>query len=84
MLKLLLETGSVDLNTRSNSGQTPLSLAARDGRKAVVILLLETGKVDINTRSRNGDTPLSQAAARGHNAVVRLLLSKGAEQNIAD
>ncbi|KAK3935253.1 hypothetical protein QBC46DRAFT_462179 [Diplogelasinospora grovesii] len=73
----LLLTGKVDVNSKSNSGQTPLLYAAERGHEAVVKLLLDTGKVDINSKSNSGRTPLLYAAERGHEAVVKLLLDTG-------
>jgi ankyrin repeat protein len=61
VVKLLLETGKVDVETKDSHGQTPLSLATWSGHKAVVKLLLETGKVDVETRDSHGQTPPSWA-----------------------
>jgi ankyrin repeat protein len=46
VVKLLLATGNVDLDSKSNSGWTPLSWAAARGHEAMV-KLLEIGKIDI-------------------------------------
>ena len=73
IVKLLLETGKVDVNSRGTLGQTPLSWAAERGHEAVVKLLLEIGKVDVDSRDMSGQTPLSRAAQGGHEAVVKLL-----------
>jgi ankyrin repeat protein len=73
MVKLLLSTGNVDVDSKDNSGQTPLSWAAKRGNKAVVKLLLATGDVDIDLKDNSGQTPLSWAAERGHKAIVKLL-----------
>ncbi|KAG7284881.1 hypothetical protein NEMBOFW57_009496 [Staphylotrichum longicolle] len=70
-------TTSVDVDTRDESGRTPLSWAAEKGHGAVVKLLLGTGKVDLDARDESGRTPLSWAAEKGHETVVKLLLSKG-------
>ncbi|GAB1317667.1 hypothetical protein MFIFM68171_07877 [Madurella fahalii] len=77
MVRLLLETGWVDIDSKGNNGQTPLSLAAGRGHEAIVQLLLETVRVDINSKDNNGQTPLSWAAREGYEAVVRLLLETG-------
>jgi len=55
-------------------GQTPLSLAARQGSEAVVELLLTRKSIDVNAKDTNGRTPLSLAAEAASEAVVRLLL----------
>ena len=65
MVRLLLETGKVDVNSKDFAGATPLSLAAWNGHETVVRLLLETGKVDVDDT-----TPLSWAARNGHSAVI--------------
>ncbi|OCL00089.1 putative kinesin [Cenococcum geophilum 1.58] len=78
VVKLLLETGKANVDSKDNdSGRTPLSRAAEGGHEAVVGLLLETGKVDVDSGDNNGQTPLSRAAEGGHEAVVKLLLETG-------
>jgi nucleoside phosphorylase len=77
LVKVLLATKKVDLNSRTKHGQTLLWWAAENGHEAVVKLLLETGKVDVDSKDMNGQTPLSWAAERGHEAVVKLLLETG-------
>ena len=78
VVKQLLETGKVDVNSKEiMSGQTPLSWAAMNGHEDVVKLLLETGKVDVDSKDYGHHTPLSLAARNGHEAVVKLLLEAG-------
>ena len=77
IVKLLLDTGKVDINSEDNSNQTPLSWAAREGHKTVVKLLLNTGKVDIDSKDNDSQTPLLWAAKNGHEAIVKLLLDTG-------
>jgi hypothetical protein len=50
VVKLLLETGKVDLDSKDGSGLMPLWWAAANGHEAVVKLLLETGKVDPDSK----------------------------------
>jgi len=74
VVKLLLETGKVDVDSQGKDGRTPLSWAAAGGHEVVVKLLLETGKVDVDSKGTEyGQTPLSRAAEQGHEAVVKLL-----------
>jgi ankyrin repeat protein len=76
VVKLLLETGKVDVDSKDKCEQTPLSWAAIEGHEAVVKLLLKTGKIDFD--SKDGQyrlTPLLWAANRGHETVVKLLRS---------
>jgi len=70
---MLLQRDDVNPNTMNEHGQTPLIIAARKGRKAVVKTLLE--RVDINSDMRDlaGQTALSQALKAGHDAIVKLL-----------
>ena len=54
MVQLLLGTGKVDIDSKDNSGRTPLSWAAENGHEAMVQLLLGTGKVDIDSKDNSG------------------------------
>jgi ankyrin repeat protein len=76
VVKMLLETGMANVESKNSNGQTPLSLAAQNGHEAVVKMLLETGMVNIESEDF-GRTPLSLASAYGHVAVVYLLLEMG-------
>ncbi|OCK76291.1 ankyrin, partial [Lepidopterella palustris CBS 459.81] len=42
VVKLLLETGEVDVDSKDEDGWTPLSLAARGGHEAVARLLRQS------------------------------------------
>jgi ankyrin repeat protein len=64
------------VESKDNSGNTPLSMAARYKHEAVVKLLLEKG-ADVESKDDNGNTPLSLAAEKGHEAIMKLLLKKG-------
>jgi ankyrin repeat protein len=85
VVKLLLATGQVDINTKDEDGWTPLSRAAWEGYKEVVNLLFITGQVDINAKDKYGWTLLSRAAWEGHEEAVKLLLATGqVDFNIKD
>jgi ankyrin repeat protein len=76
VVKLLLETGRVNADSKDSRGETPLLAAAKHGHEAVVKLLLDTGRVDVNSKCAY-ETPLFRAAYYGHEAVVKLLLETG-------
>ncbi|KAH7464150.1 hypothetical protein FOMA001_g17939 [Fusarium oxysporum f. sp. matthiolae] len=78
VVKLLLDTGKVDVNTRDTlHGQTPLWRAAAGGYEGIVKLLLNIGEVDVDAKDPIGRTPLSWAAKRGYKDIVKLLLDTG-------
>ena len=72
VVKLLLETGTVEADSRDDTGRTPLSYAAEGEHETVVKLLLETGKADDNLANEDGWTPLPWAAKEGNEDVVGL------------
>ncbi|OKP09891.1 Ankyrin repeat domain-containing protein 50 [Penicillium subrubescens] len=73
VVKILLDTESVDADIKDSKGETPLLAAAQHGHAAVVKLLLETRRVDVNSKV-GYETPLFRAAWEGREAVVKLLL----------
>jgi len=74
--RLLLESGTVEVDLRDEFGLTPLSRVAENGHEAVATLLLEKG-ADPSAEDKEGLTPLSWAAKMGQDAVLRLLLEGG-------
>ncbi|RBQ99534.1 hypothetical protein FVER53263_12914 [Fusarium verticillioides] len=66
------------IETRSESGHTPLQVAAMKGYTEVAELLLEKGADIEASDSYGGFTPLGLAASMNHSGVTRLLLDKGA------
>jgi ankyrin repeat protein len=74
VVKLLLATNGVELDSKDNTGRTPLAWASDNGHEVVVKLLLAKDGVDPDLENKYGRTPLSWAAANGHEAVVKLLL----------
>lgn len=73
IVRQLLRSGKIDLDSRDGTGRTPLSWAAGTGRTATVDLLV-TGRAKADSQDNWGRTPLSFAAEKGHEAVVRRLL----------
>ncbi|OBT60205.1 hypothetical protein VE03_10347 [Pseudogymnoascus sp. 23342-1-I1] len=51
VVKLLLDTGKVDADSKDRYGQSPLLLAGRGGHEAVVKLLLDTDTVDADSKN---------------------------------
>lgn len=46
MVKLLLDTGKVDIGLKDGEGETPLSWAAKSGNEAVVKLLVKRARFE--------------------------------------
>ena len=79
VVKLLLDTGKVDVDVKDDDGSTPLSWAAEQGHEAVVRLLLDNG-ADINIENRSGWTSLQLAALNSHYVLEQLLVINGAPE----
>ncbi|MCJ1385157.1 hypothetical protein MMC17_008278 [Xylographa soralifera] len=77
VVKLLVDTGKVDVDSKDNTDRTPLSWAVEEGHEAVVKLLIDTGKVDVDSKDDIGRTPLLWAAKKGQKAVAKLLIDTG-------
>ncbi|XP_061763601.1 LOW QUALITY PROTEIN: ankyrin-3-like [Nerophis ophidion] len=66
------------VNRTTESGFTPLHIAAHYGNINVATLLLNRGAA-VDFKARNDITPLHVAAKRGNGNMVRLLLERGAK-----
>lgn len=69
------------VNKKDISGQTPLSVAAKDGKLKEVKYLVDNG-ADVNLREKSGHTSLWWAAHFGHLETVQYLVEHGADANI--
>lgn len=67
VVKLLLAHGA-DVNTKDNTGQTPLFDAAVRNSTDVAELLL-ANRADVNATDKDGQTPLHEAVAHSSSMV---------------
>lgn len=79
----LLESGYFQVDVRSDSGQTPLHIAASQGKSKVAQVLILNG-ADIDARdgtspTKRSRTPIHLAISNNNIDVVKLLLEKGAD-----
>ncbi|XP_060029572.1 ankyrin repeat domain-containing protein 29 isoform X3 [Erinaceus europaeus] len=77
LLRLLLNSGRVDVDCRDSHGTTLLMVASFAGHIDCVRELVLQG-ADINLQRESGTTALFFAAQQGHNDVVRFLFEFGA------
>ncbi|KDQ16277.1 hypothetical protein BOTBODRAFT_107396 [Botryobasidium botryosum FD-172 SS1] len=76
IIQMLLAAGA-DLESKDYNGDTPLSLATRNGRTSAVL----RRRKDINATSTDGYTLLCRAAWLGSPDTVRAILAAGADPN---
>lgn len=72
ILKMLLDAGAKPIYTCHADGETPLMIAAYNGRYDCVEVLLEAG-ADPYVKDKHGNTALSFAKDCGHEEIVKLL-----------
>ena len=75
-VKLLLDTGMVDVEAKSDPGLAPLMYAVINEHEAVVQLLLDEGKAGVDAKNDEERTPLFAAVDSGRVAAVKLLLEE--------
>lgn len=71
------------LEERDPLGCTPLHVAAREGREAIVKLLVQKGAL-IDAGDTEHSTPVHLAADKGHLEIVKYLVQKGANLTLQD
>lgn len=69
--RLLVKNGA-NVNSLTQSGDTPCHLAAYRGNSHAVQVLVEEG-ADLNTRNRKCHRPVDEAEANGHFQIVEYL-----------
>lgn len=77
MLSSLIKVGG-DVNLKTTTGDTPLSLACLYGNKSSGLLLLETKKCSVNTFNTAGFSPLMYACRFNHIELAEALVAAGA------
>jgi PBP1b-binding outer membrane lipoprotein LpoB len=65
-----------DVNSKDESGSTPLHSAAISGHKEIAELLIAKG-ADVNARNNDGETPLDWAIEENHTETADLLRKHG-------
>lgn len=78
MVRMLISRGA-DPNAADNLADTPLHIAARNGRGEIARALIEGG-AEVNPRNRAGQTPLGVARECEKYNVADLLNLKGGKE----
>ncbi|NWR09924.1 RN5A ribonuclease, partial [Paradoxornis webbianus] len=78
----LLEQGA-DVNSKVDSGWTPLQTAVQTRGEDLVRLLLDRG-ASLHARKDNGGTAFTEAGIRGDVGILQLLLERGSDINDRD
>ncbi|XP_058699272.1 2-5A-dependent ribonuclease isoform X3 [Poecile atricapillus] len=78
----LLEQGA-DVNSKADSGWTPLQTAVQIGEEDLVRLLLDRG-ASLHARKDNGGTAFTVAGVAGNVEILKLLLERGSDINDQD
>ena len=81
IVKTLVTEHKADVNARTDSGDTPLTLAARDGHDNVVHALLSDSQCLVDAKGQDGYTALHYSCRYGHVDTVRTLVNHKANVN---
>jgi hypothetical protein len=79
----LLLRKKADVTAITDSGFTPLHVAAQHGHTEIIAALVAAGAV-VNAKTRVGCTPLHESAAKGHEQATIKLLELGADPSSTD
>ncbi|EHK21166.1 uncharacterized protein TRIVIDRAFT_153015 [Trichoderma virens Gv29-8] len=74
IVKALLDSGKVDVNTKDDKGWTPLRYIIELKYVPIMKTLLGYKMVDVNTKDDKGRTPLLRAVELGDSSIVKALL----------
>jgi ankyrin repeat protein len=76
VLRALLATNRVNIESKDMRGWTPLAYAAAHGQAEAVEALIKVPGIQLKSKTRWGQTPLMLAAMNGHEAVARILIGQ--------
>lgn len=74
----LIISSALACSQTADNANSPLMVAAREGKADVVRALLSGNDVNINLADAQGNTPLIEASRFGHDDVVGALIERGA------
>ena len=83
VVKYLIETKGINLNTRDNNGKTPLHDAAKQGHFSIVRYLTDKG-ANLNLKENNGNTLMHFAALSGNLEMIRYLTEKEVDVKVVN
>merc|ERR1712062_138510 len=75
----------IDLNAKSNNGNTALHVACRDGQTETAQLIIQNSKefgIDLNAKNNHGWTALHWACFYGRTEIVQMILKNWKEFGI--
>lgn len=82
-MKELLKSESVNVDTKTFSGDTPIAYSCKTDSDKILKTLIQHG-ADINSSNFEKETPLHLACSRGCLKTVKLLIKAGANVNAKD
>ena len=68
-----------DVDNKNEDEETPLHLAAKEGRNRITKEILRRDRFAVNDEGSNSNTALHLACSYGHSRVVNILIQHGAE-----
>jgi ankyrin repeat protein len=77
-IKIIIDSGLLDLKAKDNYGLTPLHWASRYNLIETAKLLLDAG-ANLEDKNKWGGTPLHMASANNHIETAKLLIERGAD-----
>ena len=75
VVRALIAEKGIEINSRDEMDETPLSLAVSRGYEGTIEALLAAKGIDVDSKDIYSRTPISRAAARGHYGIVIALLA---------